>query len=184
MGLGLDRAGRVAGVTDMLLRQMRHDVWATERLIAHLRKLTAAQLELTATGTYGTILGTLKHIVAADEGYLVRLTGAKLHDTHFTAAVDPDLDEIATHLGHVKDGVERLFGSAFDGDRVITDTPLRRPEQPRIEMPAWVPAAQFINHGTDHRSQIDTILSTNGLESVDMQVWPYAGELGATREAK
>ena len=185
MGLGLDRAGRASGVPDMLQRQMRHDVWATERLVAPVRKLDPAKLELTATGTYGTILGTLKHIVAADEGYLVRLTGAKLHDTHFTAAVDPDLDEIATHLGHVKEAVERLFGKgAFDGDRLITDTPLRRPEQPRIEMPAWVPAAQFVNHGTDHRSQIDTILSTNGLESVDMQVWPYADELGATREAK
>ena len=168
----------------MLQRQMRHDVWATEQLIAHVRKLDPAKLGLTATGTYGTILGTLKHIVGADEGYLVRLLGAKLHDAPFSAAADPDLDEIATHLGHVKDGVERLFGSAFDGDRLITDTPLRRPEQPRIEMAAWVPAAQFVNHGTDHRSQIDTILSTNGLESVDLQVWPYAGELGATRQAK
>jgi len=184
MGLGLDRAGRVAGVTDMLLRQMRHDVWATERLIAHLRKLTPAQLELTATGTFGTIRGTLKHIVGADENYVVRLLGAKLHDTPFTAAADPDLEEIATHLGHVKDGVERLFGGAFDGDRLITDTPLRRPEQPRIEMSAWVPAAQFVNHGVDHRSQIDTILSAHGLETIDMQVWPYAGELNATREAK
>jgi uncharacterized damage-inducible protein DinB len=172
-------------MTDMLLRQMRHDVWATERLIAHLRKLSATQLELTATGTYGTIRNTLKHIVGADENYVVRLLGAKLHDTPFAAIADPDLDEIAAHLGHVKDGVERLFAKgAFDGDRLITDTPLRRPEQPRIEMSAWVPAAQFINHGTDHRSQIDTILSTQGLESVDLQVWPYAGELNATREAK
>jgi len=170
-------------VTDMLQRQMRHDVWATDRLIAHLRKLSAAQLELTAVGTYGTIRKTLIHIVGADEGYLVRLLGAKFHDTPFTS--DGDLDAIATHLGHVKDGVERLFSrGAFDGDRVITDTPLRRPDQPRAEMSAWVPAAQLVYHGVDHRSQIDTILSTHGLETLDMQVWPYAGELDAVREAK
>ena len=167
----------------MLLRQMRHDVWATERLIAHLNSLTAEQLELTATGTYGTIRGTLVHIVSADEGYLVRLLGEVLHDPHFTNK-DADLDEIASHLGHVKDGVDRLFGRGnFDGDRVIADTPLRRPDQPRFEMAAWAPAAQFVYHGVDHRSQIDTILSTHGLETMDLQVWPYAMELGASRKA-
>ena len=172
-------------MTDMLLRQMRHDVWATDRLIAHLRPLSAAQLELTATGTFGTIRRTLAHIVSADEGYLVRLLGAVLHDTPFTVASDADLDEIASHLGHVKDGVERLLGrGSFDGDRVIADTPLRRPDQPRFEMAAWVPAAQFVYHGVDHRSQIDTILSTHGLETLDMQVWPFARELGAAREAR
>ncbi len=168
----------------MLQRQLRHDVWATEQLIAHARKLTAAQLELTAVGTYGTIRKTLMHIVGADEGYLVRLLGEKLHDAHFTN-VDAGLDEIATHLGHVKNGVERLFSRGpLDGDREITDTPLRRPEQPRFETQAWVPAAQFVNHGVDHRSQIDTILSTHGLETIDLQVWPYATELGASRQAK
>jgi len=172
-------------MTEMLHRQMRHDIWATERLIAHLRKLSAAQLDLAATGTYGTIRGTLVHIVSADEGYLVRLLGVKLHDTHFTAAGTADLDEIATHLGHVKAGVDRLFSrGTFDGERVIADTPLRRPDQPRYEMAAWVPAAQFVYHGVDHRSQIDTILSTHGLETIDLQVWPFAIELGATREAK
>ncbi len=166
----------------MLQRQMRHDVWATEQLITHVRKLTAAQLELTAVGTYGTIRKTLFHIVSADEGYLVRLLGEKLHDAHFTN-VEAELDQIAAHVGHVKDGVERLFSrGSIDCDREITDTPLRRPDQPRIEMAAWVPAAQFVYHGVDHRSQIDTILSVNGLETIDLQIWPYAGELDAVRQ--
>jgi len=39
-------------------------------------------------------------------------------------------------------------------------------------------------HGIDHRSQIDTILSTHGLETLDLQMWPYAMELGASKEAK
>jgi uncharacterized damage-inducible protein DinB len=82
-------------MTDMLERQMPHDVWATERLIAHVRKLDPAQLELNARGTYGTIRKTLTHIVASDEGYLVRLLGTVLHEAAFTAQSDADLDEIA-----------------------------------------------------------------------------------------
>ncbi len=168
-----------------MLRQMRHDVWATERLLAHLRALTDAQLELTVPGTYGTIRSTLTHIVSSDEGYLVRLLGAVFHDPPFRANDRVTLDDVARHLTHVKDAVERLFaGPALDPDRVIPDTPLRPAGAPRFEMAAWAPASQFVHHGTDHRTHINTILGANGLETLDLQIWPYAMELGASREVK
>ena len=170
-----------------MLRQLRHDVWATERLLAHCRGLTPEQLELTLPGTYGTVRATLAHIVSSDEGYLVRLLGAVLHDPplRLPDALAGTLDDLAAHLGHVKDAVERLYGAGeIDGDRLIADTPLRRPSDPRFEMEAWAPLTQFIHHGNDHRSQVATILSTNGLGGPDLQVWPYAMELGASREAK
>ena len=165
-----------------LRRQMQHDVWATEKLIAHVRTLTPAQLELTTAGTYGTIRATLQHIVSSDEGYLVRLTGKTLHDPPLRGNDPATLDDIAAHLGHVKAAIERLFaGPQLDAERLIADTPLRAKDAPRIEMQAWVPASQLIYHGVDHRSQIDTILSVHGIATIDLQVWPYAGEIGATR---
>jgi len=168
-----------------MLRQLRHDVWATETLIAGCRKLTPAQLELTVPGTYGTILRTLAHIVTADEGYLTRLLGTLLHDPPFRLDHDVTLDETASHVAHVRDGVERLFAKdELDADRLLLDTPLRRRDDPRFEMNAWVPLTQFVHHGSDHRAQIGTILGANGLAAPDLQVWSYAVELGATREAK
>ena len=168
-----------------MLRQLRHDVWATERLIAHCRQLTDAQLELTVPGTYGSVRRTLAHIVVSDEGYLTRLLGALLHDPPFRLDHEVTLAETASHLEHVKDGVERLFaGVELDSDRLIPDTPLRRPADPRFEMNAWAPLTQFAHHGSDHRAQIGTILGANGLPTVDLQVWPYAMELGAEREVK
>lgn len=165
-----------------LHRQMQHDTWATEKLIERCRKLTPEQLELTTPGTYGTIRATLQHIVSSDEGYLVRLQGKVLHEVPFRANDPATLDDIATHLTHVKAAVERLFsGPPIDPGRVIPDTPLRLAGAPRVEMAAWAPATQLIYHGVDHRSQIDTILSAHGLETIDLQVWPYAAELGATR---
>ena len=172
-------------MTPPMLRLMRHDLWATEQLLAHCRPLTDEQLELTAPGTYGTIRATLAHIVTADEGYLVRLLGKLLHDPPLRLADARSLDDIAAHVAHAKEAVERLFaGAEIDADRVITDTPARRPDQPRVEMQAWVPASQFVHHGSDHRAQINTILSAHGLEPVDVQVWPYASELGAVRSVE
>ena len=172
-------------MTPVLLWQMRHDVWATEQLITRCRELTSQQLDLTVPGTYGSVRRTLAHIVSSDEGYLVRLLGALLHEPPWRWADDVTLDDVAVHLAHVKDGVEHLFTRGdVDADRLIADTPLRRPDQPRFEMRAWAPTAQFIHHGSDHRAQITTTLSTHGIEPPDVQVWPFAMELGASREAK
>lgn len=164
---------------------MRHGVWANERLLERCRALTDEQLELTVPGTYGTIRATLAHIVAAEEGYLVRLLGSLLHEPPLREQDLATLDGIAAHIPHVANAVERLFANAtVDPDRVIADTPLRRAGAPRFEMAAWAPAARFVYHGIDHRSQIDTILSAHGLETLDLQIWPYAMELGASREVK
>jgi uncharacterized damage-inducible protein DinB len=168
-----------------LHRQMQHDVWATEQLIARCRTLTPEQLELTTPGTYGTIKGTLQHIVTADESYLIRLSGKLLHENVFRVTDPASLHDIATHLGHVKDAIERLFsGPTLDAEQVLTDTPARPAGAARFEMRTWVPASQLINHGVDHRAHVNTILAAHGLETVDLQVWPYAMALGASVEAK
>jgi uncharacterized damage-inducible protein DinB len=172
-------------VTHPTLRQLRHDIWATDKLVARCRQLTAEQLQLSVPGTYGTVLRTLQHIVSSDEGYLIRLLGVLLHEPPFRHEPDVGLDVIASHVPHVADAVERLFATGdLDGDRLIRDTPARRPEQARFEMNAWAPLTQFVHHGSDHRAQICTTLSAHGIEPPDLQVWPYAMELGASREAK
>lgn len=155
--------------------------------MAHCRGLSAQQLELTAPGTYGTIRRTLQHIVSSDESYLTRLLGTFLHDPPFrhADAESATLADLAAHLGHVQDGVERLFASGeFDPDRLIRDTPLRLLGVPRVEVDAWVPLTQFVHHGSDHRAHIGTILGAHGLEVPDLDVWTYAMELGASRKVE
>jgi uncharacterized damage-inducible protein DinB len=154
--------------TPPLLRQLRHDVWATEKLLAHCRTLGPEQLELTVPGTYGTIRKTFIHIVGADERYLSRFRmpcDAMLHEDRNAGA---GLDEIATHLPHVGAGVEGLFaGSEFDPDRVIRD------ERRKLVITAWVLLAQFAHHGSDHRAHVGTILGAHGLPIPELDVWAY-----------
>lgn len=156
--------------TPPMLRQMRHDVWATQELLARCRALSAAELQLTAPGTYGSIQKTLAHIVRANEGYLNTYGVIPQPFMELTAPVD----EIATRLARVRDAVEELFRSKqVDFDRKIHD------ERRKLDMELWVPLAQFSHHGTDHRSQICTILTLNGLEVPELDVWTYASAEGA-----
>ncbi len=161
-----------------MLRQLRHDVWATAKLLDRCRALTDEELAFTVPGTYGTIRRTLEHIVAADQRYLRRF--AAVPEPLFREDHDVSLDEIAQQLAKVGDGVERLFaGQEFDPDRVIRDQ--RAGHQP-IEITAWVLVTQFAHHGSDHRAHIGTILGAHGLDAPDLDVWTYGRANDAVRE--
>jgi uncharacterized damage-inducible protein DinB len=169
--------------TQLILRQLRHDVWATERLITHVRRLDPQQLMLTVPGTYGPIHKTLAHIVAADERYLRRfLPMDPILDEDETPS--RPLDEIAAHLRKVKDSVEQLFaGEHVDPDAVIRDK-RRNPADPPLLITSWVLLNQFVHHGSDHRAQIGTILGANGLPTADIDVWAYGRANDAVKEER
>jgi len=154
-----------------MLRQMRHDVWATRMLLDRCRSLTKEQLQLSAPGTYGSIQKTFAHIVRANEGYLNTYGVIPQPFIELTAPVD----EIASRLARVHDAVEQLFKSKeLDFDRRIHD------QRRKLDLELWVPLVQFAHHGSDHRSQIGTILTLNGLEAPELDVWAYATAEGAT----
>ena len=156
--------------TPPMLRQMRHDVWATQNLFDRCRSLTPEQWRLTAPGTYGSIQKTFAHIVRANEGYLN--TYGVIPQPFID--LDAPVDEIASRLARVRDAVEQLFKSKdVDFDKKIHD------QRRQMDLELWVPLVQFSHHGSDHRSQIGTILSQNGLEAPELDVWAYATAEGA-----
>jgi len=169
-------------MTPPMLRQLRHDVWATEQLLERCRALTKEQLELTVPGTYGGIRRTFVHIVAAAERYLTRFM--KMPEPLLSEDRDAEatLEEIAAHLPHLEEGVEKLFaGQEFDPDRVIRD-PRRKPTDPPLLITAWVLVTQFAHHGSDHRAHIGTILGAHGLDTPEIDVWAYGNANDAVKE--
>jgi uncharacterized damage-inducible protein DinB len=169
-------------VPSSIHRQLRHDVWATAKLLAHCRGLTDAQLDLIAPGTFGTIRRTLQHIVGADEDYLKKL-GIPVVDVELSDEEDVPLDRIVAELDLVSTGVEKLFaGREPDPDRVIDDSARRNPADPPLEMDAWMMLTQFVHHGSDHRAHIGTILGAHGLATPRLDIWRYGTEIGAIRE--
>ena len=163
-----------------MLQALRHDIWATEKLVAHCATLTREQLELTVPGTYGSIRRTLSHIVRGDERYLVRLEvlpGPMPSDDD----VIP-FDELGAHLAKLRSAVEGIFtGTQFDPEKVVVDAQRRRPTDPPLEITSWTMLAQFVHHGSDHRAQVGTILGSHGLAGPNLDVWAYGYETGAIR---
>jgi uncharacterized damage-inducible protein DinB len=153
-----------------------HHVWGTLRLIDTCSDLSPEQLATAVPGTYGSILDTFRHIVAADAGYLFVLTDG---------AVEP-IDEEHLELGEIRALMER-FGE--DWSEVLTQDPdtetvlvRRRDDGSETHAPIGIRLAQVIHHGSDHRSQICTTLTTLGIEPPGIDVWQFGLASGRSEE--
>jgi uncharacterized damage-inducible protein DinB len=145
-----------------------HHVWATLALIDACAPLTAEQLGTTVPGTYGSILDTFRHLVGADTDYLTVLTDGRV----------PSFDENAEDLAGLRAEMVRngprwdaLLEADIDPDRVVTR---HRDDGSASHAPLGIRLTQATQHGTDHRSQIATALTTLGIEPPDIDVWAWA----------
>lgn len=145
-----------------------HHVWATVRLVDACLALSAEQLETAVPGTYGSILETMRHTIGADSRYLIATTGDRGHlidEDHM------DLRELRTAMeGH---GAAWLGLLTKDLD---PDEPnvRRHDDGSETHTTMGIRLAQALHHGTDHRSQICTALTSLGMEPPGIDVWAFA----------
>jgi uncharacterized damage-inducible protein DinB len=153
-----------------------HHVWATLRVIDECLKLTPEQLETAVPGTYGSILDTMRHTVGADSSYLFVLSGG----------LTPLIDEDHMELPELRSVMES-YGAAWLGvlrDDLDPDAVLERHRDDGSEThaPVSIRLAQVLHHGTDHRSQICTALTTLGVEPPAIDVWDFGWQDGRVVE--
>ncbi len=144
-----------------------HNVWATLRILDACLALNPEQLETAVPGTYGSILDTARHLVGADYGYLFVLTGERM----------PMLDEEQMTLPELRAVAERN-GAAWSeflkgGLQPDADVVRHLDDGNVSHAPTSIRLAQALHHGTDHRSQICTVLTTLGVEPPGIDVWDF-----------
>jgi uncharacterized damage-inducible protein DinB len=161
----------------LLRHAFGHHLWATLTLLDACAILTPHQLASTVPGTYGSIIETLRHLVSADSSYLSLLSDGGV------AMLD---EEEATDVPTLRRAIEshgpvwtRVLEGHLDPDRMVTR---HRDDGSTFAAPLGVRLAQVIHHGTDHRSQVCTALTTLGITPPDIDVWDYAGSLGLATE--
>jgi uncharacterized damage-inducible protein DinB len=159
---------------DLVVEFFRHNTMMNERLLEACRPLSPEQLDATATGTYGTIGATLVHIANAQEGYAARFLGTerpeRLDDDRF-----PGFDAVAERFVNGNARLEEAAAKASSEHevQVTGDDP-----PGTWRMRAVLILLQAINHGTEHRSQVATILTQLGIEPPEMDGWTYFDNSG------
>jgi uncharacterized damage-inducible protein DinB len=106
--------------------------------------------------------------VGADSSYLNLLTGGRIEVLDDEAMTVDDLRPAAESHG---EWWASLVGGDFDPD---ADVIRYRDDGSESHAPMSIRLAQALQHGTDHRSQICTALTTLGMEPPAIDVWSFA----------
>jgi uncharacterized damage-inducible protein DinB len=145
-----------------------HHVWATNRLLDACARLDDAGLTTIVPGTYGSIIDTLRHVIDGDVFYLSVLEPGSVQ------AFDEVGSDIPTMLAVINaNGViwQRLIDADLDPTIDVVEIEDDRTE---THAPLGIRLAQALHHGTDHRSQICTALTSLGIEPPAIDVWDFA----------
>jgi uncharacterized damage-inducible protein DinB len=155
----------------------RHHVWATTRLIDACTDLSDEQPRATVSGTYGPIIDTMRHLVGTDSWYLLDLTG----DPH-RRIEDSDMDLSELRVVMERDGSAWATFLATDPDPDAMVKEIDETDGYERDAPIGIRLAQALNHGTDHRSQICTALTSVGVEPPSIDAWDFGVATGAIVE--
>jgi uncharacterized damage-inducible protein DinB len=151
----------------MLIDLIHYNNWANKEILAACEGLAEEQMRATVPGTYGSIRGTLAHLLGAEGSYIGRLTGQPIvppaswgdrpsvaQFQAYAAEVGPALLETVQQVGPLEIVHEEENGLFVDYQ-------------------ARVLFIQVINHGIEHRTNITTILSSLGLPAPEVDGWAY-----------
>ncbi len=152
---------------NILEKFFEHNSWANLQIVQACSGLSDAQLDAEpSSATRGTIRQTLLHLVKSEYSYLADLTGMK------SPYDDP------TPLSFAE--MQEIFSEAAKGFLALARTPTDK----RLSAPVhtedgyiiepWVLLLQAINHATEHREQIKSMLTGLGVKPPRLDAWVYA----------
>ena len=143
-----------------------YNKWANLELLDVCGKLGDAQLQLTVPGTYGTIAATWMHLLAAEQRYVRRLTGA---EPALSEKQDfPGIEALKEHAGRSGDALLAAAAGLNPEDTTHADY-----DGITVTLRQSLIVVQAIHHGDDHRTQIGGILETHSIPHPNIDVWMY-----------
>jgi uncharacterized damage-inducible protein DinB len=154
---------------DTLRELFRYHTWATLTLIDHCAGLPAEALRESAPGTYGPILATLVHLVAAEQRYLRRLPGEQPRTT-LREGMEPALADLRAVCEEQAQLWEALLDRGAELNVTMPALPDGWPETPHAET---LLVLQCLHHGNDHRTHIGTVLGAHGRDMPAIGGWEY-----------
>jgi uncharacterized damage-inducible protein DinB len=154
-----------------------HNLWANRAMLEKCATLSDEQLDATTTGTYGTIRDTLKHLVGAEERYVTTLEGQPFTPTLREQEPFPGFEELISAAEASGKALIDIANTAVPGQTLRG----KRRNGGSYEYANTILLIQAINHATEHRAHINSILTHLGVEPLDLDGWSFGKSLGQVK---
>ena len=147
-----------APVRELLL----YTLWADRTMLSAVRAVSPEHLTRDAGVSFGSLLGTMVHMLGSQKVWLARFAGQTL-DRRPTLEDLPDLLSWIHAWEEMAAGVEAFVAGLTDEhlDDPISWTSSQG--EPRTA-PLWQPVLHLVNHSTYHRGQMASLLRQLGFQ--------------------
>lgn len=135
---------------------------ANERLYEACALISDAERKKQREAFFGSIHGTLNHVMVGDRIWLSRFSGEEVPSTNLDAILYEDFDELREARRWEDRRIED-FATGIDEEFLGGEIPYVNNEGRTVEDPMELLVAHFFNHQTHHRGQVHDMLTQTGV---------------------
>jgi uncharacterized damage-inducible protein DinB len=153
--------------------------WANRLVLERAAGLSQAELTGPADVAHGSLLGTLAHILAAEQVWRSRCQEGVSPPGLARPEQYPTLEALAAAWEAEQEAMRSFVDSLSeeDLDRVIE---YRRTNGRAYRNPLWQVLVHVVNHGTQHRGEAALLLTRLGRSPGDLDLMRYLRQQGTT----
>jgi uncharacterized damage-inducible protein DinB len=142
----------------------RYNRWMNERLYALCAKLPDAERKRDRRAFFGSIHGTLNHLLWGDRMWMGRFTGRPCTDPPFGADMYADFEELAREREAADRSMLDWAATLSAEWLASTLTYTSKVDGKTRSLPAAVAVIHLFNHGTHHRGQLTALMKQCGVD--------------------
>ena len=145
----------------------RYNLWANRTLYAAVSVFSAEEIARDRNGFFGSILGTLNHLIVGDRVWLARMTK---QDYSWFKSLDQILFSDFDQLRAEREVTDRQFLETIPTLPVVGELAYTNSQGTPTIAPWNIVLGHVFNHQTHHRGQVHGMLSQAGLNPPPLDV--------------
>ncbi|MDG2530386.1 DinB family protein [Caulobacter endophyticus] len=155
-----------------------YNAWANTRLLEACEALPAGAFTADRGGFFGSIAGTLNHLLVTDRIWTARLTGTPLPPYGLDTLLFDDLAQLRAARTVEDANLAAYVAGLTDEACAAQFRWVRKADGVEVVGPLWKTLAHLFNHQTHHRGQAHDLIGQAGVAPPSLDLPVYQREAG------
>jgi uncharacterized damage-inducible protein DinB len=160
-----------------LAEMLKYNRWAMLTLVEACRTLTDEQLDARPAGISASVRELLLHVVGGQQTFVLRTMGRQHEGELNRTSPWPGFAVLLDVARESSDGLVAI------AERLVEEEEVALPYMGKAYgFPKSFFLVHAVAHGVEHRTEIKVALAQLGVETPDLDGWPYGGSEGYGQE--